>query len=50
MFASPSVQRTTVEPGLPFEATYMAEISAGPNAVGPLASVLVKLLIKLSYD
>lgn len=48
MFAKPSVQRTTDDPGLPFEATYIAETSAGPKAVCPLASVLFKLFIRLS--
>jgi len=31
------VQRTTEDPGLPLEATYIAETKAGPNAVCPLA-------------
>jgi len=48
MFANPSVHKTTDEPGLPFEATYIAETNAGPKAVCPLASVLVRLLIKFS--
>lgn len=46
MFAKPSVQRTTEDPGLPFEATSIDESKAGPNAVWPLASVFVKLFIR----
>lgn len=48
MFARPSVHNTTKDPGLPLEATYMAEINAGPRAVCPLAYVLFRLLIKFS--
>jgi len=44
------VQRKTVEPGLPFEAIYIAEISAGPKAVCPFAYCLFKLFLRPSND
>lgn len=50
MLANPSVQSTTEDPGLPFEATSIEDNKAGPNAVCPFAYVLVKLLIKFSKD
>jgi len=37
MFAKPSVQRTTVDPLLPFDATSIAATKAGPKAVCPFA-------------
>ena len=37
MFAKPSVQRTTDEPGLPLEATSIEDSKAGPRAVCPFA-------------
>lgn len=40
ILANPSVQRIIVEPGLPFDATSIAEINAGPRAVCPFASCL----------
>jgi hypothetical protein len=48
--ANPSVQRITEEPGLPLEATSIADTNAGPKAVCPLASVLFKLFINPSND
>lgn len=48
MFARPSVQRITDEPGLPFEAISIAATKAGPNAVCPFAYCLLRLLIKVS--
>lgn len=37
IFAKPSVHMVTVEPGLPLEATSIADNKAGPKAVGPFA-------------
>ncbi len=33
IFAKPSVHIVTVDPGLPLEATYIADNKAGPKAV-----------------
>jgi len=46
MFAKPSVQRTTDDPGLPLAATSIDDNKAGPKAVWPLAYVLFKLLMR----
>jgi hypothetical protein len=38
MFARPSVQRITEDPGAPYAAIAMAVVKAGPKAVGPVSS------------
>ena len=50
ILANPSVQRIIVEPGLPFDATSIAEINAGPRAVCPFASCLFNCFKRESKD
>jgi hypothetical protein len=50
MFANPSVQITTADPTFPLLAIYIDERIAGPKAVAPEASILLKLFKILSYD
>lgn len=38
ILASPSVHKTTEEPGLPFDAKTIDVSKAGPRAVGPVSS------------
>jgi hypothetical protein len=50
MFASPSVQTTTIEPGAPSEAIAIDVSTAGPSAVGPVSSRLINFFYKALAD
>lgn len=45
IFARPSVQITTIEPGFPLLANYIEDNKAGPKAVFPFSSILLNFSV-----